>query len=277
MTAREALEWGFIDGIPEDREELLEHFLGVAPDQLWIVKRSWSEELVNFLESIQFLLLIAGLLLLFIEFQMPGFGLPGILGLSCLGILFFNKYLAGLAEITEILMVIAGVGLLAVEIFVMPGTFVAGVLGGILILAGLILSFQPFIIPDAPWETDLLLDNIVYMSGSLVIVVIASAMMTKFLPRTPGLRWLVLEARSAPGTLHGSAGTIDDVQPEIELSVGDTGVARSDLRPAGKVLISGLVVDAQSEGGFIDTDEAVEIVRRTGNFIIVRKHKGGLT
>jgi membrane-bound serine protease (ClpP class) len=277
MTAREALEWGFIDGIPETRDEMLESFLGIDKDQLFLVKPSWSEKLVDFLQSIHFLLLIAGLILLYVEFQVPGFGIPGILGLSCLGILFFGKYMVGLAEFTEILMVIFGLGFIVVEIFILPGTLIFGILGGLLVLFGLILSFQPFIVPDAPWETDLFVDNITYLGLSIIGVLIGMAILSRFLPKVSIFQRFVLDTGTAPGGLHASAGTIDDVAPELLLQPGDRGTVQTTLRPAGKVIFDGTAIDAQSEGGYIDAGEDVEIVRVTGNFVFVRKVKESST
>ncbi len=273
MTAREAKEWKFIDGIRESREELLSS-LGIEPGQLQVVGPSWSEQLVSFIESIYLLLLIAGLVLLFVEYQIPGFGIPGILGLSCLAILFLSKWLAGLAEVTEILMIILGGGLLAVEIFVIPGTFITGILGAIMIGAGLVLSFQPFILPETPWETELLQDNIVNLSIAVIAVLVSTIVLTKFLPRVPFLNRFILDTRGRPNELHGSAGAIDDVKPDLALAVGDRGVAHTFLRPSGKVMINGALLDAQSEGDLIELGEGVVVIRITGNFIFVRKCEG---
>ncbi|MBU0754792.1 MAG: hypothetical protein KJ645_06600 [Planctomycetes bacterium] len=273
MTAREALDWGFIDGIPDSREEMLESFLGIEKDRLYIVEKSWSENLVDGLESIHFLLLIAGLILLYVEFQIPGFGIPGILGLSCLGILFFGKYMVGLAEFTEILMVLAGVSLLAIEIFVIPGTLVTGILGGVLIVAGMILSFQPFIVPDAPWETDLFISNLTYLGLSVLAVLTGMALMSRFLPKTSIFQRFVLASSAAPGSLHGSAGTIDDMHAGLSVEVGQLGVAQTTLRPSGKAIFNNSVIDAQTEGGYIEAGEAVLVVRVTGNNIFVRRVK----
>jgi membrane-bound serine protease (ClpP class) len=273
ISADEALEWGFIDGIPETREELLKDFLRIDPANLYVIKPSWSESLVSFLDKINFLLLIVGLLLLYIEYHVPGFGIPGIAGLTCLGILFFGKYLVGLAEFTELLMIIGGLGLIAVEIFVIPGTFAAGIVGGLLVLGGLILSFQPFVVPDSPWQTELFLDNITYVGLSIIVALIASAVLSRFLPRTSLFKPLVLDTNNVPGSLHGTGTLIDDVNPELKLAPGDTGVAQSTLRPSGKVQFNDTLIDAQSEGGFIEQGEKVEIVRVTGNFVFVRKFK----
>ena len=273
MTAREALEWGFIDGIPDSRDQLVRDFLKIEEANLYIVKPSWSESLVSFLEKINFILLIAGLILLYIEFHVPGFGIPGIAGLACLGILFLGKYMVGLAEFTELLMIVGGLGLIAVEIFVIPGTFAAGIAGGLLVLGGLILSFQPFVVPESPWQTDLFLNNITYLGLSVIVVLISAALLSRFLPRSSVFKPLVLDTNNPPGSLHGTGTLIDDVSPELKLKPGDTGVVESTLRPSGKVLIKDTIIDAQSEGGFIEPGEKVEIISVKGNFIFVRKIK----
>ena len=48
---------------------------------------------------------------------------------------------------TEILLIILGFGLIATELFLTPGTFVAGILGVLSVIAGIVLSFQSFAVP----------------------------------------------------------------------------------------------------------------------------------
>jgi len=273
MTARDAMDWGFIDGIPNSREELLTEFLDIPSENLSVIEPSWSENMVRHLESYTFILLIAGLILLYVEFQIPGFGIPGILGLSCLAILFFGKWLIGLAEFTELIMIILGMGLIAVEIFLIPGTFIAGIAGAILIGVGMLLAFQPFILPEEPWESQMLIDNITYFSGSLIVVFVLCLILSRYLPRTSIFQRLALQSSAKPGALRGTAGSVDDVKPQMVLHGGGRGVGQSTLRPSGKVLIQNTQIDAQSEGGFIEKDEEVEIIRITGNFIFVRRFK----
>ena len=61
ITADEAFEYGFIDGIADTRADLLTNILGVDEENTVIVTPSWSEGLVDFLQSIHWLLLIGGL------------------------------------------------------------------------------------------------------------------------------------------------------------------------------------------------------------------------
>jgi len=271
ITAQEAFDVGFIDGIPESRADLIENFLDLEVENVTIVSRTWSEGLVDFIQSFSWLLLVAGLVLLYIEFKIPGFGVFGIIGLSCLALLFFNQWLAGLAEIPEIFLIVIGVGLVAVEIFVLPGTFIPAAIGFLLIVVGTLLSFQPFIIPESPWDVEILESNIISLGLSMLAFVAVAMMITRFLPKAPLFRRLILDSGPAPGALYGTAGALDDVRQDIPASVGETGVVLKELRPVGRISVNDLPLDAQSEGGYISKGDKVRIVRIVGNLIFVRK------
>jgi len=270
ITASEAFEYGFTDGIAESRTDLLTNILGVNEADTIVVTRTWSEALVDFLQSIHWLLLIGGLVFLYVEFKIPGFGVPGIVGISLLALLFASKYMAGLAEIPEILLIVAGLGLVAAEIFFIPGTFIAGAIGVILVVVGGLLSFQPFVVPDSPWDQDLLESNIVNMGLSILAVLGIAIMITRFLPRTSLFKHLVLDTGQSPASVHASGTAIDDVHESV-VKIGDEGKAFSELHPSGKIVIDGSQLDAQSEGEFIDKGDKVRVVRVVGNFIFVRK------
>ena len=271
ITAEEAFEYGFSDGIAETRADLTANVLGVDEQNVTVVTATWSEGLVDFLQSIHWLLLIGGLVFLYIEFKIPGFGVPGVVGLSLLALLFATKYMAGLAEIPEILLIVAGLGLVAAEIFIIPGTFIAGGIGVILVVVGGLLSFQPFVVPASPWDQELLESNIVNMGLSILAVLGIAIMITRFLPRTALFRHLVLDTGRSSDALYGSGTAIDDVHDDSIVSVGDEGTAYSELHPSGKILFDGSQFDAQSEGEFIDKGAKIRVVRVMGNFIFVRK------
>jgi len=244
ITASEAFEYGFTDGIAESRTDLLTNILGVNEADTIVVTRTWSEALVDFLQSIHWLLLIGGLVFLYVEFKIPGFGVPGIVGISLLALLF--------------------------EIFFIPGTFIAGAIGVILVVVGGLLSFQPFVVPDSPWDQDLLESNIVNMGLSILAVLGIAIMITRFLPRTSLFKHLVLDTGQSPASVHASGTAIDDVHESV-VKIGDEGKAFSELHPSGKIVIDGSQLDAQSEGEFIDKGDKVRVVRVVGNFIFVRK------
>lgn len=271
MTAQEALDLGFIDGIPKTRKDLYENFLEIDEKNVTVIESTWSEGLVDFLESIHWLLLVAGLVFIYIEFKVPGFGIPGIIGISCLAILLLGKWMSGLAEIQEILLIIIGLALVGVEIFVFPGTFIAATVGVICVVAGMILAFQPFLWPDSPWQIDLLESNIIHMGISVLVFAALAVIITRFLPKTPFFNRLILDTARSPALLHASAGAVDDVHRKASVEVGAAGTVVRDLRPIGEALFEGTRLDVQSEGEYIKTGTPIRVVRVTGNFIFVRE------
>lgn len=63
---------------------------------------------------------------------------------------------------------------------------------------------------------------------------------------------------------------------ELDMSqfkVGDHGVARTRLALIGEALINGQIVEVKSEGGFINENEEIEIIRVSGNSLFVAKVK----
>lgn len=230
---------------------------------------SWSERLVQFLTSglMSTVLLAIGVMGLWMEFQSPGFGAPGIAGIVAFVLLLFGHHLAGLAEIPEILLFAAGAALIAVEIFLVPGTGIFAVLGGLCLLAGLILSLQGFAWPrpnEAPWEVDLLLSSL----GRVVVAVMAGGTLAlvalRFLPRVPLFRRLVLQAEISGGS---------PVESGTETIVGGEGYARTPLRPAGKAEIGGRVFDVVSAGEYVAAGEPVRVDRIEGSRIVVSRVK----
>ena len=63
-----------------------------------------------------------------------------------------------------------------VELFLIPGFGVTGILGTVLIVAGIVLSLTPFYIPDTDWEMDYFLATlrnvILGAIGSVILIII---------------------------------------------------------------------------------------------------------
>ena len=45
------------------------------------------------------LILILGFVFAFVEFKVPGFGIPGMISIACFAIVLFGRYLVGLADV----------------------------------------------------------------------------------------------------------------------------------------------------------------------------------
>jgi membrane-bound serine protease (ClpP class) len=267
LTDRQVAETG-MGRIARSRPEIYAD-LGLSDVTELTIGPSWSENLVGLLTSDvgAMLLLIVGLLGLWIELKTPGFGLPGIAGIAALLLYFFGHYLAGLAQALDIALFVVGVGLVLVELLVVPGTGIFAVLGLLCVAAGLVLSLQGFALPapaSAPWEVDILLSSLGRVLTSLAAAVLIFAILLRFLPRIPWASRLVLQtelAGAAPALSTASA---------LE---GRHGHAATPLRPGGKIAIDGQVLDVVADGEWIAQGEPVEILRVEGWRVVVARVK----
>jgi len=147
----------------------------VSPDtgvyEVIRIEQNWSETMVRFIGSIAPILMMIGLAALYMEMKAPGFGVPGIIGIICLAIVFLNQYMVGLADYTELLVIGFGLVLMGIEVFVLPGFGVAGFAGIVCLAVGLILSLQGFVLPDPsiPWQLDILVNNVSQVVGALIV------------------------------------------------------------------------------------------------------------
>jgi membrane-bound serine protease (ClpP class) len=194
-----------------------------------------------------------------VEFKLPGFGLPGILSIALFSLLFFGKYLGGIAEAQEILLFFAGIALIAIEIFVLPGTFLFGAAGAVCAILGLFLSFHSFALPSNEFEMETVFSSVGAFLAALTGTVLFSLAFGRYLPRMPFLGRLVSVPTDAGSATWNAA---DAAGPSPYL--GKRGRATTDLRPSGKVRLGGAVLDAVSEGDFVPAGTEVEVVRAEG-------------
>jgi membrane-bound serine protease (ClpP class) len=268
MVANEAFEYGFARAVVTSEKGLLVYY-GAEQAQVTEIRSSWSEELVRFLDLIGPLLLAAGLLGLYLEFKTPGFGLPGIVGITCLVLYFGSKYLVGLADVVDILLFFTGVVLVGVEVFLIPGFGIVGVTGIVLILTGLFLSVQPgsFIIPRTPAETEALASGFVQLLLAFVIVLAGAFLLGRYLPHLPLVGRLVLTTEPV-GAKVFSSGALTEYK--LRKLVGARGVATTLCRPAGKAVFGNELIDVVAQAEYIKRGQEVEVLALEGNRVIIR-------
>jgi membrane-bound serine protease (ClpP class) len=261
LTTEEALKHKFADFRADTLKGALE-LLGLGGAEVRRASPNWAEHLVRFLTHpvVSSLLMTIGMLGIILGVRTGGFGVAAGVGIASLSLFFWGHWLVQLAGWEELLLAGIGVILLAAEIFVIPGFGIAGVLGIIAILAGLILSLV-----GAGDRSEIILIAAGRVIFSLLIALIASLVLLRFLPRLPFGRRLVLEAGLGAGQEYGSAPDSD------RRWLGKKGRASSMLRPAGIAEIEGERVDVVSEGELIDAGQFVEVTHVDGNRIVVRQ------
>ena len=263
LTTEEALKHKLADFRADTIADVLKQ-LDLAGAEVRRASPNWAENLVRFLTHpiVSSLLITIGMLGIILEIRTPGFGLPGGLGVASLALFFWGHWLVQLAGWEELLLVGSGLVLLVLEIFVIPGFGLAGVLGIGALLAGLSLSL---IGGGATWEFILKAAGRVVFS--LLLALVASLAVLRFLPRLPFGRRLILETELLAGAGGSSA-------PESDKSwLGKSGTAISPLRPAGIAEIEGERVDVVSDGELIAPGVPVVVTRVDGNRIVVRRDR----
>jgi len=223
------------------------------------VEQTGLETVARWIVSIAPVLLLAGIVGIYVEFKVPGFGLPGIAGAACLLLFFFGHQIAGLSGHEALVLFGIGIILVALEIFVFPGTLIAGALGAALIVTSLLIAMVDYY-PSDPVIPDLseLRRPLVNLTISLVGAGIVIAFLAMFIPSTP--LFATLTVRSTSGRAV-----------ELPAKIGDMGVASSDLRPAGKAIFGDDLADVVTEGDFIEKGTAVRVVAVEGPRIVVER------
>ncbi len=260
LTTEEAVEIGYAEAI-EDLDALLVE-LGHEGATVVTLELNWAERLVRFFSSslVSPFLLSLGFLGLLIEIRTPTFGLAGTMGLISLGLFFGSNMIVGLAGLEDVLIVGAGLVLLGIEAFVVPGFGIFGVAGIVAILAGLYMS----LLGNIPTMPDFTRAAWVLTSSMLLLIGSAWALI-RTLPSSSRLAesgiFLLAKTTSAIG--YESAEVRSDL-------VGKHGTAITDLRPAGTALVGDERIDVVSESEWISAGTPVKILSAEGYRHIVR-------
>ncbi len=255
-----AIDLGIADGKAANLDAVMEA-LTLKDPVLAQVELNWGEEIARWLTepTVSGLLLSVGMLGLMIAFYTRSVGPFTVAGFLALALFFGGHAVVHLVGWEEALLFIAGVVLVVVEIFFVPGLGVPGVLGLIFVIASLVLALIGIPI-DVSFKTGVLADAMTRVMLSLLGAFVLALVIGRLLSKTAMGRALVLE-EAETGFL--SAPTASDL-------VGQIGEALTDLRPAGKVTIAGVRHEATSERKFIARGARVRVIGRDGPALIVR-------
>ena len=148
-----------------------------------------------------------------------------------------------------IILLLIALLLIFLEIFVLPGINVAGILGILLMIAGIYLSYTKIGVPTAHY---------------ILVATLFLGILILFF----GLRSSTWRKVSLDTAIEGKVG--DNVAENVK--VGDQGTALTRLGPIGTVLINGMTFEAKSVN-IVDAKTEVEVTEIDGNEIIVKPLK----
>jgi membrane-bound serine protease (ClpP class) len=253
ITATDALKKNVVDIIAKDIDDLLKQAHGRKIDldgraqvldlndvRIDRFEMNLKQKLLNALAdpNIAYLLMMAGLLGLYMEFSHPGVFFPGVAGSICL--------ILALTAFQVLPINYAGLGLILLGIALLVGEAFApsfGVLG----IGGLIsLALGSFFLFDTE-NSDLVVDRSIIFTavGTLGAFVLT-------------VSYLVFRSQKSKPTLG------------LEGLVGEVGEVRSKLSPAGRIFVHGEYWNAQADGE-IDVGEKVEVLGYEGMNLKVRR------
>lgn len=265
FTSTEALQHGYCDGIAESIPEVLKQ-AGHSNYRLVVYESSLLDRFIGWLmhpavSGVLILLMLGGL---YYELQHPGIGLPLIVAISAAILYFAPLYLDGLAQNWEILIALAGIILIGLEIFVIPGFGIAGISGIVLLLFGLTTSMLrndglDYSAVSTYAFAESIATVLIGMAGALGLFLFASRIFSE----SPLFKKMVLSNEMTSSSGYSAA--IDLPSP------GERGTTTTLLRPSGKVKIGDHVYTASSESGFIEANVEIEVIAVTGGNMVVRE------
>ncbi|MBM3837443.1 MAG: hypothetical protein FJ398_05700 [Verrucomicrobia bacterium] len=143
-------------------------------------------------------------------------------------------------------LILAGAALLLLET-VLPG-LIAGVMGLICLLAGVIVGYAKF---GAP-------------TGNLILLGVATGLVVGT------LAWMKYFPNSRLAKVFVSEQTVGELGVEKPELLNQTGAAHTNLRPSGTAVINGRRVDVVTEGNMIDRGTPIRVVAVEGLKVVVR-------
>jgi membrane-bound serine protease (ClpP class) len=228
------------------------------------VTPSGFEQMAFWITAVAPLLLLGGIIGGYIEIKTPGFGIPGLISLTCFALFFAGHYIAGLAGWEVVVCFAIGVALVLGELLLHPGTVLPGVAGVLMMLGALIWAMIDRYSGQPVWPTeDMLLRPLINLSLAVVGAGILIGMLAKVLPQTPIYRRMALVASLPPGGVEVVPDSVRGVH------VGENGIAKTMLRPSGKAEFGGHAFVVVSAGDFIEVGAPVRVVSVEGARVVV--------
>ncbi len=276
VNGERAHELGLADAPCRDIDELRSRLGIPEKTDLTPVASTWVDSLLVVLNSGVggFLLMTLGIICIYIELHVPS-GLFAILSTVFFALFFWSRFLGGTSGTLELVLFVLGIGLLALEVFVIPGFGVFGVSGILLTLASLVLASHTFAGMTLTEGFQESMGSLGSLAAAMVTVIAVAVVLNRFMPSIPFLNRLIL---TPPGfAMAGSDGPL--LNPSLlstmpvavgAVDIGSVGITASALRPSGKAIFGDSYMDVVSDGAYVDHGAPVEVIRIAGNRIIVR-------
>ncbi len=254
LSADEAVKINIADKKADSVEEIIE-LKGLSENCSVInIEEEKYDSILKFLlnPAVLSILMSLGIAGIYLEIKTPGFGVGGVTAIIAFSVFFFVQFLSGSSSFLAPAIFILGAVLLCVEIFLIPGFGITGILGITGIIAGIFISFG---------INNIAIASIVVFT-SLIIDIILIILIAKFMSKSENFKYKI--------TLNNDTAGYHSSISYNEL-LGKNGTAETFFRPSGYISIDGKKYDAVSEGEFIDKGSNLTVILVEGNRIVVKK------
>lgn len=267
MTPSEAIKNGICEAEVNNIKEIMSH-AGIKNYTIIPFQLSATDSIIRFLihpwvSGLLIMIIIGGI---YFEFHTPGIGFPLAAAVTAAVLYFAPLYIQGLANHWEILLFVLGLVLLALEIFVIPGFGVSGILGILFVVTGLSLAMTRSMGPGLfDYNLSALVKAFSIVIIAMFLALSSSIYLTSKLFGSNRFSYLGLER------VHKKSEGYTSASKEYQKMIGQEGICLTKLRPAGKVKINDDVYDAVAIHNFIDKDEPVEVVDYRQSQLVVKR------
>ena len=266
FSVSEAIEYGFCEAEVEGVSDIMLRS-GVAQYDITLFELDWSERFIALflnpaVSGVLILLILGGL---YFELQSPGIGFPIVASMVAALLYFTPYYLNGLAENWEIIVFFVGLLLIALEVFVIPGFGLPGILGLTFTIGSLTLVMinndgLNFDLIEASLLNNALITSLIGFLGALFMMILLGARLTK----TSFFNRFALTDVQDTSTGYTSSFYNKSL-------IGSIGTVVSIMRPSGRIMIDDTVYDAYTRGEYLEKGEKIKVIASEGTSLKVQK------
>lgn len=263
LTTSEAIKAGFCDKKLNSVDEILS-INGISAQELEKFELTLTEKIIAFfinpaISSILILIIIGGI---YFELQTPGVGFPIAASVVAAVLYFIPYYLNGLAAYWELGLFIVGLGLIGLEIFVIPGFGITGV-------SGIVIAFGALGL--------MMLGNNQLDFSSVSEAELAGALWPVFIGLISSVVVIILGFKVLSKSTYFKEVTLDEkiIKPlpyseDVDLQlIGKEGISVTSMRPIGRIKVENRIYEATTNGQYIAEQTNIKIVSLHGNTVIV--------
>jgi len=268
FTTSEAIKNGYAEAEVTSIQEILDRN-NIETEEIIPYQLSSVEHVIAFFLNP----MVSGLLILvitggiFFELQTPGVGFPIAAAGIALVLYLVPYYLNGLAESWEIAAFLVGIALIALEVFVIPGFGVAGILGIVCTVGSLIFMMlnNDLFNFDFVDSSEVVTASTVVFAGMFGSVLVLFVVGYRFSNSNMFKRVALEDTQKSEDGYTSSYYT----EPLIDKE----GTAFTILRPSGRIEIDGTIYDAYTRGEYIEKGTTVVVISQEGTSLKVRSKK----